>query len=542
MAKFEEPKLIAMKLFLILMTSMVFTIPGAIAQFDMKKLDGNNTGANILNNGVFMSDTSLRPGLEFPNGNNSYLIFTNSFWFAADEGTRVAAQLYNPDLDDPDGFTNRDFFQGAITTGTATAPDEPYAKEIYVISREEILDHAANYAVWDYEIPDVIANWPAHGDMALGLDYQLAPFADLNANEIYEPELGEYPEIRGDYAAYVILNDVGGFHTCSGADPLGIEIHFMFYQYESMDPILDNTTFLHMKVFNRGTTNYDDFIAGNFADFDIGDSNNDFVGCNVENNVIFGYNGWLNDDGAGGQTPYGDNPPACGIVGLNHTMNVAGYFERGAGPYADPNSGMDYWNYLNGKWKNGLEFQYGGNGHTTGTGEPYRYMFDGYPTSTDEEEWNELNSDNPAGDRRMFMASEQMTLNGGDVRCFDYAYIAYDEAGHAFENASGLIEMAGEVQEFYNDQPNTYCDFTLDIPDYEKEEEILVYPNPSNGTFTVDGEGYFDIEIYDPVGRLVFSEIKQASGQQIATGLSAGSYLMIITRNTMRYRSSIIIE
>ena len=46
----------------------------------------------------------------------------------------------------------------------------------------------------DYVTPHGILEWPAHGDVDLGLDYQLAPFADLNGNMIYEPELGEYPK------------------------------------------------------------------------------------------------------------------------------------------------------------------------------------------------------------------------------------------------------------------------------------------------------------------------------------------------------------
>ncbi|PIZ05521.1 MAG: hypothetical protein COY57_06840, partial [Flavobacteriales bacterium CG_4_10_14_0_8_um_filter_32_5] len=45
-----------------------------------------------------------------------------------------------------------------------------------------------------YQIPDVILNWPAHGDPSLGQDWHLAPFYDRDGDDFYDPSQGDYPK------------------------------------------------------------------------------------------------------------------------------------------------------------------------------------------------------------------------------------------------------------------------------------------------------------------------------------------------------------
>ena len=44
-----------------------------------------------------------------------------------------------------------------------------------------------------YEVPDIIKNWPAHGDLSAGQDYYLAPFYDYNEDGHYNWQDGDYP-------------------------------------------------------------------------------------------------------------------------------------------------------------------------------------------------------------------------------------------------------------------------------------------------------------------------------------------------------------
>ena len=48
----------------------------------------------------------------------------------------------------------------------------------------------------------------------------------------------------------------------------------------------------------------------------------------------------------------------------------------------------------------------------------------------------------------------------------------------------------------------------------ESESNVIVYPNPSNGTFNLNlGEGRWDVEVYDITGRKVYEN--RVDGQSI---------------------------
>ncbi len=505
------------------------------AQDTVRSLEGNNIRATISNSGTFFNNPlDHKAGYESPKDCENHLIYSTSFWFGAIDvmgGLRMAADLY--------GGESRDTYPGALTNdGSAEAPELGYATDIYLVSKAEIEFHASNFYVPDYVIPHGILEWPAHGDVDLGLDYQLAPFADLNGNMIYEPELGEYPEIRGDYAAYLIMNDKAGPHTASGGEPLGIEIHYMFYQFESDDD-LNNTTFVNVRVINRSTMLYPEFIVGTYMDSDIGYSHDDYVGCNPENNLIFGYNGDNFDEG--GVVPgYGENPPAVGMMILNREMEVAGYFDANPGPYGAPSSAVEFWNYLNARWKNGVNFTYGENGYLGDT--PTNFIYPSAPTDLDSLSWNERTEFNAPNDRRVFMASEPISLPAGGTACFDYAVLTSSRLGDSFENASALISQAPIIQAFYEGMPNVYCDYTLSVNEIEEGNPVTIYPNPSNGTFSVDLVGIFDLTIFSLDGRTVYAEQNANGETPIATNLASGTYVIKLTQNNTTYQTKIVIR
>lgn len=95
---------------------------------------------------------------------------------------------------------------------------------MFSVKRSEIQD------VKDGNAPSAsILNWPGSH----------APFNDLNANGVYEPNIGEYPlfdpsvisNVPGEMVWWVI-NDVGGAHTAHpGGLPLGVEIQTTAYAY-----------------------------------------------------------------------------------------------------------------------------------------------------------------------------------------------------------------------------------------------------------------------------------------------------------------------
>lgn len=517
--------------------STLFLI-NAVAQVDEVVLDGNGVAADVSNQGAFFFDMDeTAAGYEFPKGSGNHLIFADMLWIGGVDingQLKLAGGIFASE-------DNVDFYKGALTNGDAAAGVPPEQVEVYKVSQAEIDYHIAHIGEAGYTVPHGILNWPAHGNVADGFDYYLAPFEDLDGNGDYNPETGDFPTIRGDHAAFLILNDKGGLHNATGGDPLGVEIHVMFYQYDA-DDYIDSTTFLHVEVINRGTQYFPEFIVGNYMDFDIGDPSNDYAGTNEENDVIYGYNGTTTDAGIAGGSGYGANPPAIGLVSLNRELHVGGYFQNGAGPYGDPSSAADYWNYMNGNWKNGLPFTYGGNGGTTGSDSTVRYMFSGNPTIIADDEWTEVGVANPSGDRRVFGASEAVTFSPGESLCFDYAFVATQSEGDHLANAGRIIELAGDVKDFYAAQTNNHCGGTLSTPDFSVLNDFSIYPNPSVGSFTIEIEGEYNVNILAMDGRLVYEENKLNGKQIINENLAKGQYIVQINQGEKTMQKKLVIR
>jgi hypothetical protein len=167
----------------------------------------------------------------------------------------------------------------------------------------------------------------------------------------------------------------------------------MAYAYNcTSDDALNNTIFINYKIINRSTATLDSVYIGNWTDFDIGSPSDDFIGCDVKRGAFYGYNGDAVDDNSPlpNILTYGANPPAMATVFLkgpnanaygynddnaNVPASYQGYHDGIAGNerlgmskfmyflnddsfQGDPHIAWDYYNYLNGKWKNGSPLTY----------------------------------------------------------------------------------------------------------------------------------------------------------------------------------------
>lgn len=282
----------------------------------------------------------------------------------------------------------------------------------------------------------------------------------------------------GDETNWWVFNDKGNIHTESGGDPIAMEIRAQAFTFATDDAIND-MTFYNYELINRGTQTLYETYFGQWVDPDIGFSQDDFVGCDVARGLGYCYNGDLNDEGVGAQPGYGTNPPAVGIdffegpyldndgidnpiykavadgsgpavllaevfandgipypgLGIGYGDNVVDnerfgmarfvYHNRDGSPYGDPTAASDYYNYLRGIWKNGLNMQFGGNGNTTGSGVPTKYMFPDdsdpldwgtYPVAAPSADpWSETSVGNPPFDRRFLQSAGPFTLRPGAV-------------------------------------------------------------------------------------------------------------------------------
>ena len=418
-------------------------------------LDFNNVGAILNTNGVFFNNQDdFSAGYTVPKDSGTSVIYSSSFWFGGTDSNNdfhLAATKYGD---------NNDVFCGPISTDyTHNDYINLYGDKFWKITKAEINTHFYNYQQTNYVVPTVIAEWPANGQNSLGVANDMAPYMDMNSNGFYDPENGDYPNVRGDIAVYIIMNDDAGVHAESGGAPLQMEFHYMFYQFSSTDYI-NNTTFINLKVINRSPNTYSDFKVAYFADHDIGGSSDDYVGCSASENLMIGYNGDTYDDGTGGVI-YGMNPPAVGIKFLNHDLDVFGYYSgSGVSPQTDPNTADEYHGYMNAMWGNsGIPFTYGGTGINGSINANYMFpggsdpLFSGtggQPVPA----WSEVSENNVPGDRRMFGVTEGTTIVPNQSICYDYA-VLYNRSGTTnIENAFGLNGLSTQVQAFYDAEVN----------------------------------------------------------------------------------------
>lgn len=344
---------------------------------------------------------------------------------------------------------NKSFWiNGPISNDTSNAFKNTYNR-VWKITQQQIENHKLSYANLLYLMPEVLKNWPANGNLQKGEAKVLAPYMDVNKNEIYDPENGDYPIIVGDNAILSIFND------SENQNGFSIEVYRIVYTYNTNEA--DNI-FVNYTIKNRSANTYHNVRLSTWNDFDIGNASDDYVGSVPTKNAILAYNGDNNDeDGQQGQIGYGVNPPAFGTKFLNANSASSLYYNIGGGINGDPNNWISYYNYANAYWQNGTPMYYGGNGiigagGTADTNIRVNHMYTGHPADST---WNEVNAGNQPGDRRMLMSTESFTLIPNGTRCLDLAY-CYGRytSGDTYEYAGydALLSVFDSTQIFYDNK------------------------------------------------------------------------------------------
>ena len=318
----------------------------------LTRLEFNNVRTIIETGGIMWQDRSTgTSSYEVPKGSGSYVIYSGALWMG---GTDINNQLKLAAMSFGQGS---DFWTGPLTT-TGDAEIDPATCDewdrFFLVNRKDIIEFSAWYECGldpscdqsveypGYQIPDIVVNWPAHGNTSLNQSYYLAPFYDKDQDGNYDYNAGDYPwydlnkeltcgvdrtvTLYGDQTYWWVFNDKGNIHTETTGDPIGMEIHAQAFAFATNDEIND-MTFYNYEMINRSTQTLTNTFFGQWVDADIGFYQDDYVGCDVQRGLGYSYNAVAFDPGGSGVTGYGANPPAVGVD----------FFE---GPYQD-NDGID---------------------------------------------------------------------------------------------------------------------------------------------------------------------------------------------------------
>ncbi len=533
-------------------------------------IDINNIKARFSCFGNNFWDLRGSPQYFYPNGAQTTASFGNGLWIGGkSHGTdtilHLAAERFRQN--------GADYWAGPISD----IYDSDYDKRwfhVWKLNRDGIEYHKQNWWQTGYQANEEILTWPGNGNTTLGQTEQIAPFSDLDNDGIYEPSDGEYPYIRGDQALFFVFNDMRHDHFESQSPKLGIEIHAMVYAFDTpQDSALWNTIFVHYDILNKSDTTYYETYIGNWTDADVGYAWDDYVGCNVEGGYFYFYNGEA-VDGSGQINAYGTNPPVSAtkilagprmeadnidnpsggcdesINGINFGDSIIDnerlgmtsfrYFSSSNTPWGDPNIGIDYYNYMAGKWLDGTTCVYGGIGHQSdpnATNYPTQFMFPGTsdPCGWGQggvilPEWSEETEENPTGDRRGVGISGPFILEAGETESIDYAYINAFGNGQDPNSAIDTIDSYCNyiTQLFENNDP-----IFIGMESQSTFNTIKVYPNPTSDKVnitlntTTKDQGY---HLMDITGKIVLKgNLSGGITNQISvSGLTGGIYFIRI--------------
>jgi hypothetical protein len=312
--------------------------------------------------------------------NQSSVIFASGIWLGAVDNATGDTLVTVAEYSD-------DYFPGPIVTGSWVPGAE--TNPVYRVYKL-YADSLASNPNQDY------------------LDWPVADGAPVDS-------LGN-PAMIGDQMCWAVYNDINPaphINDAASDSGLGVEIRQTTFAYDRTDP-LGNVVFVKVQIYNKGPRDLTDMFVSLWADPDLGDAGDDFVGSDTVLSLGYCYNATNND------ATYGNRPPAVGYDffqgPLIFTGDMADTAKMWDTVYAGyQNMPMTSFNkYINGtdpvnyvwtyQYMNGLDASVGGTPLPNGT----KFAVPGDPvTNTGDLDFN-------ASDRRYLLTTGPFDFPPGD--------------------------------------------------------------------------------------------------------------------------------
>lgn len=422
-------------------------------------------------------------------------------------------------------------------------------------------------------------NIPQHSfDVGNESPEDVAPYWDQNSNGLYDPLNGDHPIPLINWLPFVHLPDEMYFfafhdkyddHEVTHGSFMNMQVFCTIWAYSCPEePALHNSIFVSIEYWNRGIYPIDSLHFGFLLNFEIGNGNDDFIGCipgdsfYESNEILYGYNGdSLDQNGFEEATPIialfpmGNDPIDFNFFSESTTyfMNVGNSGATPAG-IGYPISPQEFYRYLTGHWADGTPLRAGGNGyHPQDTSAPVKLMYPGDPTDTIG--WSEPTTGNTPNLRRAIVSFKCPRMNPGDRQrrsfCFNWARQM---------DAATPLKAALEQIQFNKSFLDALWQWDSPIPistppclswDHTStadlaNSEVIIYPNPlsdvlrvSSNTDVVEGLWIIDIS-----GKIRYSQTNLHSAEiSIHPALPSGMYfLTVLTHSNKRITQKLVIQ
>jgi Secretion system C-terminal sorting domain len=514
--------------------------------FGFNKNDGNKTTSQILTNDHYnyisvneikMYISNNGDGSHDPNTDGQGLYWPggiNATQGAVFEDGLVWGGIINNDTS-CGGSTYRHGLQAGKILDNGTADDPTLEKyRVYkVLNGWENLPPGPERDQYEQDYNE----WPAD---------EGAPFNDVNSDGIYTPGI-DNPYI-GNETMWCVSNDLDASKTMYlyGSMPMGLEVQTLAYAFNQTG-FLGNTILKKYTLINKSQNTIDNMYLAYWADDDLGDGNDDFVGCDTVLNLGYTYNGDNNDQ------IYGTTPPAIGHMFVQGpiipgNLNDSAYFKNhwkegyknlpitsftfyinGAQIYSDPVFGSPHqiYNCLQGLSAGGDDII------DPTSGNPTRYTLSGDPVAgTGWYEGAGWPSGPAPSDIRSMITTGPFTMAPGDTQEV-VVTIFLAQGIDNIQSVAALKDRALEIQNYYG--AYTITGIEQNPANAIKGFRLMQnYPNPFNPTtsiqYAIGSRQYVSLKIYDVLGNEVatlVNEEKTAGNYSIkfdASKLASGIY------------------
>ena len=532
-------------------------IPRSTAQTPFTTVDSINinniTAAITVHGDMWLNPITGSMGC-YMNDSNKSLSGFGGFWIsgynASSSQLHVSAQI--------DRSIGIDYWPGPLdASDTLTyATSQSWAK-IWKVSYADIQYYQSLATHNTSNTPEAILTWPGKGNanaqgngvMPLTITNNMAPFIDLNGNGIYEPLLGEYPDIKGDEALWWVFSDNGPTHSTTHGKPLNVEIDVMAYAYKR-NTLIDNVVYYEYTVKNHSSNTYDSCRIGLWDDVDLGWYYNDYIGFDSTWRMGISYQA-ENDNGTSGGHPvnfYFYKPMSAITMVASPGDAGSSYVPAGSFVYLRndnsvmglPTTDTQYSNYMRARLRNGQHYtdDFVGPGIPSvayGSGGDCNYVFPGDPTDTMQ--WSECVCANVPSTRNYILTSNDFTLNAGANQKIVFAVISTKDTTNYFcphASFSDIKIVADTAWANYYHPPGPDG-----VKNIAADNAINIYPNPAHNVLYIETNSNMhdeaSVTIHNSLAQ-VMNVVITRTGQKSTVnleGLSPGLYNVLYRKGTV---------